>query len=237
VIASAIPSGFARWPIVQALARNDPYIPGYAFQFAAFLASHRIRTVIVNPDDEKDFGRLFDGARWRRTSFGGVALYQIDPVEFSALSSVTGEEMETRYNLDRFALILHAARQALDAGLSPRRLTPIELRDRGLASAALAGDALPLQIPGRDAFAKVRDSHAFASLLSHLARHTYVNYRLMAELGAAPVLGLTTSGVWLSAWSDDGVAIGIVGDRQGVGAVIEKYRPRAAQVFYPYPLE
>jgi hypothetical protein len=237
LLGNAIPPGFARWPIVQGLANDDPYIPGYATQFPAFLASHNIRTVIVNPDDEKNFARLFDGARWRRTGVGGVVLYQIDPAEFSALRSLTGEEMEARYNLDRFALLLHAARRALDAGLDPQQLSPFELQDRGLIDAALAGGRLQPQLPGYGASANLRGSRAFLWLLAHLARHTHVNYRAMAELGTAPAPELTTSGVWLSPWSGDGVAIGIVGDRQAVRAVIERYGSKAAQIFYPYPLE
>ena len=109
LLASAIPSAFARWPIVQALAHDDPYIPGYTAQFLAFLANHEIRTVLVDPSDERYFIRLFEGAPWRRTEVGGVVLYQIDPAGFAAFKSVTGEQMEARYNLDRFALALHAA--------------------------------------------------------------------------------------------------------------------------------
>lgn len=237
LIASAIPPAFARWPIVQALADDDPYIPGYATQFAAFLGSHDIRTVMVDPGDEKRFLRLFEGAPWHRSTVGGVVLYQIDPGAFAAFKSATGEEMETRYNLDRFALVLHAARQALDAGLDSANLNPFELRTRGLAGAALAGWPFPPQLPAYHAAAKLRDSRAFAWAIAHLAPHTYIPYRLMAELGTAPAPGLTISGVWLSAWRGDGVAIGVVGDREAVRAVIEKYRPRATQVFYPYPLE
>ncbi|HVA83880.1 MAG TPA: hypothetical protein VNF28_03180 [Candidatus Binataceae bacterium] len=237
LLANAIPSGFARWPIVQGLANDDPYIPGYATQFPAFLVNHDIRTVIVNPAGEKDFARLFDGARWRRTGVGGVVLYQIDPAEFSALRSVTGGEMEARYNLDRFALLLHAARRALDAGLDPGRLSPFELRDRGFIDAVLAGGRLPPQLPGYGASASLRGSRAFVWLLARLARHAHIHYRAMAELGTAPAPELTTSGVWLGAWNGDAVAIGVVGDHRAVRAVIEKYGPKAAQVFYPYPLE
>jgi hypothetical protein len=237
LIGSAIPPAFARWPIVHALDMNDPYIVRYATQFAGFLASHDIRKVMVNPADEKYFMRLFDGAHWRRTEVGGVVLYQIDPAELAALRSVTSEEMEVRYNLERFALLLHAARQALEAGLGPGRLNPFELRDRGLASAALVGGRLRPQLAGYGATATLRGSRAFAWVIAHLARHTYVQYRLMAELGTAPKSGLTNSGVWLSAWSGDGVAVGVVGDRQGVRALIEKYGPRATQIFCPYPLE
>lgn len=236
LLANTIPPAFARWPIVQGLAHDDPYIPEYTTQFLAFLATHEIRTVIVNRRGEQDFARLFDGARWRRTEVGGVVLYQIDPAELAALKSVTGDEMEARYDLDRFALMLHAARRALDAGLAPAQLNPVELRRRGLISVALAGRRLPPQLPGYGATAQVRGSRWFAWLLAHLARHAHIRYRVMAELGTAPALGLTNSGVWLSPWSGDGVAIGVVGGRRAVRAVIAKYGPQAAQVFYPYPL-
>ncbi len=237
LIASAIPPAFVRWPIVHALDMSNPYIVDCVTQFAGFLASHDIRTVLVNPGDEKYFVRLFDGARWHRSDVGGVVLYQVDPAELSALRSVTGEEMEARYNVDRFALLLHAARQALDAGLDPRRLNPFELRDRGLASVALVGGRLPPQLAGYGATATLRGSHAFAWVIAHLARHAYIPYRLMAELGTAPASELTNSGVWLGAWSGDGVAVGVIGDHQGVRALIEKYGPKATQIFYPYPLE
>ena len=112
----------------------------------------------------------------------------------------------------------------------------MELRRRGLIAAALGGYRLPPQLPGYGATAKLSGSRAFAWLLAYLAQHTHIEFRLMAELGQAPALGLTSSGVWVSPWSGDAVAIGVVGDRQGVREVIDKYAPKAKQVFYPYPL-
>ena len=235
-LANTLPSAFAGWPIVQALEEDDPYIPEYTTQFLAFLATHEIRTVIVNRDDEPDFVRLFDGARWRRAEVSGVVLYQIDSAELAAFKSASGDEMEARYDRDRFALLVHAARRALEAGLAPEQLNPIELERRGFISAALVGRRLPPQLPGYGATARVRGSRAFAWLLERLSRHTHIDYRLMAELGLAPALGLTSSRVWLSPWNGDGVAIGVVGSRRGVRTVITKYGADAAQVFYPYPL-
>jgi hypothetical protein len=144
--------------------------------------------------------------------------------------------LRDRRHLDRFASLLHATRQALDAGLDPRSLAAFELRNRGAISASLAGHPARPQLPGYGVTA-IRDSRAFARLLRRLARHRCIQYRLMAELGAGPAIGLTTSGVWLGPWGADGVAIGVVGDRQSVRDVIAKYGPSAAQIFYPYPLE
>ena len=193
--------------------------------------------MLIDPNEEKRFAGLFEGARWRRNEVGGVALYQIDPGELAAFKFATVEEMATRYNLDRFASILHAARLALDAGLAPEHLDAFELRSRGTISTVLAGRPVRPQLARHAAMAKFLDSRVFALLLGRLARHTYIQYRVMAELGRAPAVGLTTSGIWLSAWSGDRVAIGVVGDRQSVRDVIAKYGPGAAQVFYPYPLE
>lgn len=237
LLANAIPPEFARWPIVPALAADTPYIPDFAVQFAAFLGHYRIRTVLVDPAGEGEFIRLFDRSRWRRSEVGGVALYQIDPAELAKFGGVGGGEMEARFNLTRFAILLHAAHAALAAGLKLNQLNTLDLRDRGLLARTLAGDAPRMQLADYGALARLRGARVIMSSLGYLASVTHIDYRLLAELGPAQTPELTTSGVWIGPWNRDSVAIGLVGDRQGVRAVIGKYGRSATAVFYPYPLK
>lgn len=237
LLANAIPPEFAQWPIVPALAADNPYIPDFAVQFAAFLGHYRIRTVLVDPAEEKNFTRLFGRFRWRRTEVRGVTLYQIDPAELAEFGGVTGKEMEVRFNLTRFAILLRAAHAALESGLELNRLNPLALRDRGLLAPTLVGDASLPQLSEYAPLVRLCGSRAARSVLRHLASLTHIDYRLMAELGPVRKAELSTSGVWVGPWNGDGVAIGVVGSRQGVDKVIGKYGRSATEVFYPYPLK
>jgi hypothetical protein len=236
LVGNAIPPSFARWPIVPALAANDPYIPGYPVQFAAFLAHNHIHTVLVDSDAEKQFAPLFASLPWRRAAFGSVVLYRIDPAELLPFSFETQAAREANYQLERFALLISASRKALDSGLDPARLSLFELHDRGLISATLAGFPLRPQVPAYPLWAKLRASPAFLRMLRYVVRRGHIDYRLMAFLGRAPASALSSSGAWVGPWDGDGIAIGVVGDT-GVSAVINKYAPMATRVFYPYPLE
>jgi hypothetical protein len=236
LMAENIPFAFARWPIVSALAQDNPDIPGAYVQLAAFLGHYGIRTVLIDPATESNFANLFEGFRWRRSEVGGVALYQIDAAELNPFRSISAAEMETRYNLSRFGLLLHAVHTALELGLDPHALGPDAMRARGLLNSAMAGDKLRLQLSDYAFLANLRRSRTAVAIIGYLARHVHIDVRLMAELGPARTPELTTSGVWLGPWGADGVAIGIVGDRAGVEATLREYARSAAQVFYPYPL-
>ena len=237
LIANLIPPAFARWPIIPALADDNPDIPGASEQFAAFLSHYSIRTVLIDPVEEKKFAGLFAGLRWRRSEIGGVAVYRIDPAELAGFGASTGDGMEARYNRVRFALLLHAAHQALHAGLNPELLGAGELRDRGLLDSAAAGDESPRQLSDYSIFSKPFGARMTIAILDRLAGISHIDYRLMAELGPAQQPELTTSGLWVGPWSGGGVAIGLVGDRDGVAALLRKYSPSATRIFYPYPLD
>jgi hypothetical protein len=236
LMAENIPFAFARWPIVSALAQDNPDIPGASVQLAAFLGHYGITKVLIDPAAENNFANLFEGFRWRRSEIGGVYLYQIDPAELDPFRSVNAGEMETRYNLARFGRLLHAAHTALNLGLDPNALSPDEMRACGLLDSAVAGDKPLLQLSDYSILAKLRRSRTAVAIVAYLAGHVHIDVRLMAELGPARKPGLSTSGVWLGPWGADGVAIGIVGDRAGIEAILRKYSRAASQVFYPYPL-
>ncbi|MBE3604723.1 hypothetical protein IMX07_13915 [bacterium] len=236
LMAENMPLAFARWPIVSALAQDNPDIPGASVQLAAFLGSYGITKVLIDPAAENNFANLFEGFRWRRSEIGGVELYQIDPAELGSFRSISAAEMETRYNLARFGRLLHAAHTALDLGLGPSALNPEAMRARGLLDSAVAGDKPRLQLSDYAFLAKLRRSRIAVAIVGYLAGHVHIDVRLMAELGPARKPELTTSGVWLGPWGADGVAIGIVGDRAGIEATLRNYSRAAAQIFYPYPL-
>jgi hypothetical protein len=132
--------------------------------------------------------------------------------------------------------LLHAAHTALDLGLGPNALSPDMMRVRGLLDSAVAGDKLRLQLSEYAFLTNLRRSRAAAAIIGYLASHVHIDVRLMAELGPARKPALTTSGVWLGPWDADEVAIGIVGDRAGVAAILRQYARAAARVYYPYPL-
>ena len=236
LLAELIPPSFAQWPIVQALVRNEPYIPEYHSQFLTFLTHYGIKTVIVDSVEDPKFRALFDDIHFRRTETAGVVLYQIDPAEFAAFESLTASDMEMRYQLDRFTLLLHATRQALDAGISLQSLSATELQRRGLLSAALTGfEYPPITQPFHRLTERVGAAQLLNPLMKRILRHAESRYRLMAAFGMAPPEGLTSTGVWVGPWQGDNVAIGLAGDPQSLSEIIVEYGPKAEQVLYPYP--
>lgn len=231
-----IPEPYARWPIVSALVAGDPYVPGYADQFRAFLAAYRVRTIIVGTANEARFRELLAALEARRTEVAGVALYSVAPGSLAPFSSVTAAAMERRYNLDRFRLLVLAARRWLDRGLPVEALSPFEAARLGLLTRDTAGYPWPPQLAGFGVRALLARSTRARILVAWIMRRYSVRYRIAAELGPAAVVAVSKTGVWLGPWSAGRIAVGVVGNRDATRAIVSLYATKADLVYYPYPL-
>lgn len=76
---------------------------------------------------------------------------------------------------------------------------------------------------------------SFQRIVSWIIRTLPLRYRLAQELGPAPIFAASTTGVWLGAWDNGTVAIGVVGMPQGLRPILSKYAAIAAQIYFPYP--
>ena len=107
------PQEFQAWPIVDALNKDAPYIPGYEDQFKAFLAAHDVGAIIVSEASEGDsaaFDRLVSTVIAQRDHVGGVFLYRIDRESLAPYRNLGADEMESRYNFLRFQMLFGAAK-------------------------------------------------------------------------------------------------------------------------------
>jgi hypothetical protein len=232
----SIPPSFESWPIVEALEADLPYIPDYKEQFRTFLAAHGVHTILVQAQYESAFKVLLSSLDARRTAVSGVVLYQVNPESLAPLALVTAEAMGSRYNLDRFALLVKAAQQWLARGLRIDKLNPFAPVEMGILPRAVAGYPWPVQTPGYGIRRLLTHSAHAQAAVEWIMRHYHVRYRLAAELGPAPVAAATKTGVWFGPWSGGRIALGIVGSRDTVSDTAERYEAKADWVYYPYPL-
>jgi hypothetical protein len=232
----SIPESFGNWPIVRALEAHLPYIPEYREQFRTFLAAHDVHTILVEEQYESEFAKLLSTLDARRTAVGGVAIYEIAPESLAPFASVTVQVMGTRYNLDRFELLLRAAQQWLARGLPTEELNPFTASEMGMVPRAVTGYPWPAQIPGYGIKTLLTHSALARSDVEWIMRHYHVRYRLAAELGPASIAAATATGVWLGPWSGGRIALGIVGSRDTISDTADRYAAKADQVYFPYPL-
>ena len=234
---SVIPHEYAVWPIVPALLEEAPYIPGYADQFKAFLAAHEARAIIVPETEYPLYAKLCATLGGMPLHLGGAVLVRLNSAALTPFASMTAAAMDTRYNLDRFAILICAARDFLVHGSSSRDLTPFAAERLGLLDATVAGEHLRPQTTGYPLINTLRKTRAFRTLAGYLISHGMVRERLAVELGpSAPGEAASTSGIWLGPWNGDSIAIGVLAGPPAAEAVTARFGSHADAIYYPYPL-
>jgi hypothetical protein len=234
---SVIPHEYAVWPIVPALLEEAPYIPGYADQFKVFLAAHNARAIIVAETEYALYAKLCATLGGAPLHVGGVVFLSLNPAALTPFASMTAAAMDTRYNLERFAILIRAARDFLTRGNSSGDLTPLTAARSGLLDATVAGYPRRAQAIGYPFVNAARSSIAVQAIVGHLISHGMIRERLAVELGPHAVGDATsTSGIWLGPWTADSIAIGVVAGRQAAATLTARFGPHAEAIYYPYPL-
>ena len=233
---SVIPHQYQAWPIVPALLADDPYIPGYGDQFKAFLTAHGVGAIIVAETEYARYAKLCAtlGAAPLRT--GGVVFFRLGPANLTPFDHPTAAEMDTRYNLDRFKILIRAAREFLARGHSYRDLSPFAAARLGLLDTTVAGDRLRAQTTGFPFVRAARASTAFQAVAGYLIAHRMIRERLAVELGPLTADDATTSGIWLGPGSGESIAVGVVAARQAAASLRARFGASADAIYYPYPL-
>jgi hypothetical protein len=221
-----VPREFEAWPIVDALNKEAPYIPGYEDQFKAFLADHDVGAIIVGEADYPAFERLCAAVKAERVHVGGVLLYRLDRNSLAPYRNLGAAEMESRFNLLRMRLLIGAASGYLASGSSLDRLSALAAAKMGLLPAAMYG-YWPISV--------LRRTQRFRRVVSWIMRNVPLRYRLAQELGPAPRFSATTTGIWLGPWDNGDVAVGVVGTPQGLRSVLSTYARAAEKIYFPYP--
>jgi hypothetical protein len=234
---SVIPHEYAAWPIVPALLEEAPYIPGYADQFKTFLAAHDARAIIVPETEYARYAKLCASLGAAPLHVGGVVFLRLNPAALIPFASMTAAAMDTRYNLERFAILIRAARDFLVGGNSSRDLSPLATARSGLLDATVAGYPRRAQAVGYPFVSAARISVAVQAIVGCLISHGMIRERLAVELGPhAPGDATSTSGIWLGPWTADSIAIGVLAGPPAAATLIARFGPHADAIYYPYPL-
>ncbi len=233
---SVIPHEYAGWPIVPALLAEEPYIPGYADQFLAFLGAHRVTAVIVPERDYAGYAKLCATLSATSERAGGVLVFRLNPVTLAPFSHATAAEMDTRHELARFEILLGAARDYLAKGYPYDDLSPFAAVRLGLLDATIAGAPARSQTAGFPFVRAARGSAAFQAIARFLVAHRMIRERLAVELGPLPATHATASGIWLGPWNDGSIALGVTASPTAAAHLIARFGARADTVYYPYPM-
>lgn len=127
---SITPREYQEWPAFNALMYRS-YIPGFNDQLSAFLAHHRVTTIIV-ADAERALWEPMLAPLGVPIATGGVAIYRLDEARLAPWRRVTALEMERRGDAARFDELLRAANGYLAGGGDPALLTPRRAETLGL---------------------------------------------------------------------------------------------------------
>ncbi len=233
---SFMPHEYAAWPIVPALLAGTPYIPGYGDQFKAFLAAHAVRTVVVTETAYPQYAKLCATLEVPPVHVGGVVLFRLTSASLPSIDHATADEMDTRFNSDRYTILIRAAREFLARGNSPRDLSPFAAERLGLIDATVTGYPLLRQTSGFPMLHAVTEAYGFHRVADYLISHQMIRERLAIELGPVKPKDATKSGIWLGPWNDDSIAIGVVTGRTAASTLIARFGAKAGSIFYPYPL-
>ena len=231
----SVPAEYSAWPIVPALIADAPNILGYADQFKAFLSAHDVRAVIVSQAQYPRYANLGAALGVKPEKIGGVTLFKLNPSTLNAFRDITAAEMDSRYNVGRFGLVISAARAYLESGNKLDDLSPVTLRKLGFLSADLAGDTPHAQTGGYPLISATRGSREFQAAIAFIMSHALVRRRLAVELGPlAP--NDSSSGIWIGPAPEQSIAVGVVAGASAAVALRSRFGGSATAVYYPYPL-
>jgi len=168
---------------------------------------------------------------------GGVVFLRLNPAALAPFASLTAATMDTRYDLERFAILIHAARDFLARGNSSLDLTPFAAARSGVLDATIADYPLPSQAAGYPLVSVARTNIVFHAIVEYLISQGMIRERLAIQLGPrAPGNAASTSGIWLGPWTADSIAIGVLAGPQAAATLITRFGPQADAIYYPYPL-
>jgi hypothetical protein len=233
---SVIPQEYTAWPIVPALLYEEPYIPDYGDQFKAFLAAHGVSAIIVAETDYVLYARLCATLGVAPLHIGGVVLFRLNSARQASFDHATASQMDTRFNLDRFAILVTAAREFLARGNSLHDLSPAAAERIGLFDSTFAGDPLRSETSGLPFLRAARTLPLFREVADYLIFHRSIRLRLALELGPITPSDATTSGIWLGPWNGDSIALGVVAGPQAAASLRKRFGANADAIYYPYPL-
>jgi len=217
--APPIPAEYERWPIVDALYDVAP-IPDASGQLKAFLKSHDVGAVIFAGEGEHaiEVSHAAGPGIWHR---GPIA-----PRDREVWNVILSGLDIPAQNVGGVALY------RLPAQLRAQWPSedPIALQAR---AAAIRFDTLLVA-----AYGYVAGGRAFPDLSPLAVQQAGLlppNWVGGPLLRSSPTPGLMLDGLMLAPWQSHRVALGVQGSYAALKPIIDKYRPYAAAIYFPYP--
>src|SRR5579871_558935 len=110
-----IPASYASWPILDTLVCAT-LIPDAKGQFRAFLASHRVNTVLVRDGTPGPWAALLDGLDARPLHTGEVTIYHVPSSPRTPFDDMDSVSMEQRATAAQFGALVSATQRYLSRG-------------------------------------------------------------------------------------------------------------------------
>jgi len=161
-------------------------------------------------------------------------LFKLNPSTVTAFRNVTALEMDSRYNVERFGLLISAAQAYLKSGNKLQDLSPATLCKLGFLSADLAGYIPNAQTVGYPLIGAMRGSRAFRAAVTFVISRSPVRWRLAVELGPLEP-SYSSSGIWIGPAPAESIAVGVVAGVSAAVALKNRFGGSARAVYYPYP--
>ena len=161
------PQEFQKWPIVDGFLKRT-YVPNPVEQLRAFLAAHRVRTIIATDGVLTTWQGLLSSVATRPIRVGGIWLYETRPVKESEMSA---GEMRMRFDVERFAVLVEAVKKYLSDGGSLSSLSVLKAAQLGLIpQGSIIGPSAAINLGAPAAPNLITDSHvAYGVYLSEMA--------------------------------------------------------------------
>jgi hypothetical protein len=217
--APPIPAEYERWPIIGALYDVAP-IPDAGGQFKAFLKSHDVGAVIFagKGDHAIDVSHAAGPGIWNR---GPIT--PRDREVWRMILDGLGVPAQTVGGVTIYQLPAQIRAQWPSDD-------PVTLQAR---AAAVRFDTLLSAAYGYVASGRrLADLSPLAAQQASLLPPNWIGGPL---LRSAQTPGLMLDGVMLAPWRSHRIALGVQGSYLAIESIIDKYRPYAAAIYFPYP--
>jgi hypothetical protein len=217
--APPIPAEYERWPIVDALYEVAP-IPDAGRQFKAFLKSHDVGAVIfgVEGDHSIEVSHAGGPGIWHRGP--------IVPRDREVWNVILGDLDVAAQNVG--GVTLYQLPAELRAQWPDEDPVALQTRAAAVRFDTLLAAAYAYVASGR----RFSDLSPLAVQQAGLLPHNWVGGPL---LRSSPRPGLLLDGLMLAPSRPHRVALGVQGSYSALKPIIDKYRPYAAAIYFPYP--
>jgi hypothetical protein len=217
--APPIPAEYERWPIVDALYDVAP-IPDAGGQFKAFLKSHDVGAVIFAGEGDHSIEVSHAGGPgiWRRGP--------IVPRDREVWNVILGGLDVAAQNVG--GVTLYQLPAELRAQWPSEDPVALQARAAAVRFDTLVAAAYNYVASGR----RFPDLSPLAVQQAGLLPPNWIGGPL---LRSSPKPGVLLDGLMVAPWQPHRVAIGVQGSYPALKPIIDKYRPYATAIYFPYP--